>query len=194
MSVEIPSDADQFGDSRLHAYIIFSDRDINWLDYGIVLGRSNGCPKPKTNMDKVGPEQYCRDHAPLNVWWSCLVNEVAEPLREQNPALVEDMVSGCEEVSPAAYDENCVSESYLAGKQYGLARESAYLLTEQLVEVITVAQETKSDVQAALFGQIERLEELIQDQSITTTTQLWNRYSHHDPGHCGLFYHTSPQE
>lgn len=140
-------------------------------------------------MDEGGDEEYCRDHAPLNFWWNYLVNEVAKPLKEQNPALVEDLVSGCEETPPAeVYDEDCVPESYEEGRRYGLARESAYLITQQLVKAIQVAQETGSDVQAALLGQLERLGGLIQDKSITTTAQLWSRYSQQNSGHCGLFY------
>jgi hypothetical protein len=114
---------------------------------------------------------------------------VAEPLRGENPALIEDMVNGFEEAPPVEkYDEDCVPKSYLAGKQYGLARESAYFLTSKIVETIQVAQQTGSDVQSALFGQLERLEELIQDTSITTMAQLWERFSHQNSGHCSLYY------
>ena len=164
--------------------------NIDWRHYGVLLGWSSGYPNPKTNIDEAGAEQYCQNRIPLNFLWSNLVNEVAIPLRDKNPALVEDMAKGCEETLPAnKYDEDCVPESYLNGKRYGLARESANLLTTQLVESIIVATDTGSDVRAALFGQLGKLAALTQDSTITTTAQLYKRFSYQkNSGHCSLAY------
>lgn len=122
MSVELPPEADRFGDSRLHADVTFSAGEINWRHYGVLVGWSNGRPKPKTQMDETGAELYCCEYLPLNFWWSTLIHEVVEPLRGKNPVLFEDLVSGFEEgPSAGGYDEDCVPESYVEGKRYGLA-------------------------------------------------------------------------
>ncbi len=111
-----------------------NDGSFSWVSYAVLVGILNGCPRPRTNVEKkvthtFGPESsakaYVKDHLPQNFWWGWLL----DTMKQHNPVLHTAWIEYSEPVpSDIKYEPENVPANFLNNPIRLLATDAAYSL------------------------------------------------------------------